>query len=199
MEPFGILGTFQPSVLNNSADMAGYCGGQGEACVIREGRLSVLPHPVCGSECGVSIGGINARGDVTGTFAEQGAQDRALVWPREGGWNWIALDRSDDILNDGTIIGGASAQPAILSRNGEVITAPTSQASGAAFTANHSGLVVGNGGNFDQAFAWDSRNGSFLLLGEPGSNAADVNERGDVIGTVGINTLEPNAVIWHVR
>ena len=136
--------------------------------------------PACPDECTTHVGGINDRGDV-GTTSEHSQQERAVLWPRSGGRVELGLGVAWDIVNNSTIVGASNAQPTVWTSGGPALSSPIVHESGAAFAANNSWLVVGIGGNRDRSFIWHIASNTLLFLAQSRADAADINERGDVV------------------
>jgi len=158
--------------------------------VAREGQATKLPF------LGVARG-MNGRDDVVGS-AQVGFAGHAFVF-REG------------VLHDLGTLGGTSSEAFAVNNHGMVVgrarLANNSQdhafalvdgrlrdidafnsRSSSAFSVNDAGVVVGAFSDFafqTFAFIWDARQGMRKLIDEQGAIAVSINNRGDVVGTIG--------------
>lgn len=204
------LGTFVPMAINNSGDMAGECPSATglNACAMHGGVLTVW---TCGLDsCGQGASGINERGDAAG-FRFSPDFELAMFFPRDG--EQVVLDAApgalfgfataEDINNAGTIAGRApttvsSSAPTLWTNSGLVQV--SGAVSGVAWAVNARGWTAGVRFDGDDAFFWDGTESAPVLLAPDAmtSDATDINDRGEIVGTITSGALRP-LVIWRVR
>ncbi len=199
------LGDFVPTAINSSGDMAGECstGETLAACAILDG---VRVQWTCDlPDCGQTATGINDRGDVVGWRFSPNVEE-AIFFPRRGSPVVLGAQTAEDINNAGTIAGRAptsvwGSNATLWTRNG-VIQAPSVETT-VAIAVNARGWAAGiqfGSGEANQAFVWDGRGAALTLLaaGSPGSEAVDINDRGEVVGYMQVE-FSNQLVIWKVR
>lgn len=209
---FTELGTFVPLAINNSGDMAGECVVDNElaACAMHDGVLTVWECEPEIDSCAQGARGINARGDAVGWRSTPDVE-LAMFFPRQGeavilesptGDPFATLS-AEDINDAGTIAGRApsalSPSAATLWTRDGIVQAPTG-----AFTAaraiNARGWTAGVRFDGDDAIFWDGSGSAPVLLAPDAaaSEAADINDRGEIVGYVSVGG-QRQMVIWRVR
>jgi uncharacterized membrane protein len=191
------LGTFLPNAINAAGDMAGVCEGDAwQACVMRDGIVSVV------GDLGSQALGINASGDVVGTYGD----NRAFHLTPD--WSLLDVGRAvaNDITDKGVIAGhrwleleglGTRAVATAWSKRGAV--SPRTEPS-LGLRINEKNWVLVLAQNADGAFyayVWKPSGNRRVQL-DGGADGfvfpEDMNDHGDVVGSAG---TQP--VIWQVR
>jgi hypothetical protein len=107
---FRDLGEFTPAAVNNSGDMAGTCVnhsfGHIVPCAMHDGVLTVWECEITKEPCGGRATGINARGDVVGTFYYSDYDTEPVLWQRRGGKIHLGTGGIANDINDGGTIAG---------------------------------------------------------------------------------------------
>lgn len=207
---FTELGTFVPMAINNSGDMAGECATAVgvDACAMHSGVLTVW---TCGLEsCAQGARGINERGDAVG-WRSSPDFELAMFFPREA--EAVVLESptsamsgplsAEDINDAGTIAGRAptdlSSAAATLWTNRGFVQEP-SAASSVAWALNARGWTAGVRFDGDDAFFWDGSESGMVVLAPDAarSDAMDINDRGEIVGTI-TSGAQRQFVIWRVR
>jgi hypothetical protein len=142
----------------------------------------------------VFVRGINEQGDAVGTnssFSDD--TEYATLWPAGGGEIVIAAGSTADDINDqGLILGRpvfAPIYPVLWSKDGEI--AATTTLSAQPRGLNSRGWAVGSTYPPDfvqeppRAFLWDPKKGVVIILSPTASDASDINDRGEIVGTIG--------------
>ena len=209
---FTDLGTFVPMAINNRGDMAGECVVENRlaACAMHDGVLTVWECEPEIDSCAQGARGINARGDAVGWRSTPDVE-LAMFFPREG--EPVVLESptadpfvtssAEDINDAGTIAGRApsalSPSAATLWTNQGLVQAPT-DARTVAWAVNARGWTAGVRFDGDDAIFWDGSGNAPLLLAPDAatSEAADINDRGEIVGYVTVAGRR-QMVIWRVR
>lgn len=191
------LGDFAPNAINESGDMAGDCIGETaiSACALYNGvrRTWTCDLP----DCGTTASGINARGDVVGTRSSPDVND-AVFFRRDGTQLVLGEGSADDINDAGVIAGrGGPRSQAVLWTRKDVLEAPGTSVARA---LNSRGWAVGTtfgSGTPNDAFFWNPAANAVVRLDPEGtgSEAMDINDRSEIVGTT--DNLH-RAVIWRV-
>jgi uncharacterized membrane protein len=202
---FTQLGDLVPAAINNRGDVAGDCstGETLAACAILNGERVqwTCEEPSCGQVAS----GINERGDVVGWRFSPDFEE-AMFFPRGGSPIVLGAQTAEDINNAGTIAGRAPTavwpSNATLWTRAGLIQAPSPETT-VAVAVNARGWAAGiqfGSGAPNQAFFWDGSGPTLTLLapGSPGSEATDINDRGEVVGYVW-KDFSYQLVIWTVR
>ena len=189
------LGSFFPYALNDKGDMAGVCASEQQACVLRDQVVSAVAEP--DSEAL----GINAKGDVVGTYGD----NRAFLLTANWAFRDIGRGVANDINDRGVIAGhrwkllgerGERAVATVWTSRGTRSPAPEVSLGVA---INSRGWVIANAWDAHEvpySFAWNAATGVRLLLeGTEGAyiQVEDVNDRGEVVGTIGTH-----GAIWRL-
>ncbi|WP_199509903.1 hypothetical protein [Nucisporomicrobium flavum] len=197
--------------VNNRGQVVGYSTiGQKSPPVDRRaflwqnGRMTALDLPGTDAQADA----INDRGEIVGTYTVQGV-GHAFLW-RHGVVTDLGRGNATDINNRGRIVGARPGRqgryvPCVWYR-GRVTDLPLGPATaGGAAAVNDSGWIVGHGTSeadsegVESAYLW--RAGTVTDLGRIGigdSAAADVDDRGRIIGVTGLNNFsDPIAFLWQ--
>lgn len=190
------LGAFVPFSVSDNGDMAGACGSEWQACVMRGGAVSI----VAGSD---SVAyGINGKGHVVGRYGDNRAFHLTPDWQ----FNDIGRALATDINDRRTIAGhrwmpmgerGERAVVTVWSKG--VARSPAREVSTAA-GINNKGWVIANAWDAQEraySFVWDSKTNARVILESSTDDwvlLESINDRGDVVGLSG-----ERAVIWNVR
>ena len=209
---FTELGGFVPMAVNNSGDMAGECvvANRLAACAMHDGVLTVWECEPELDSCGQTASGINARGDAVG-FKGTPDVELAMFFPRHGEPVILESPTADpfvtlvaeDINDAGTIAGRAptalSPSAATLWTNKGLVQAPT-DAWTVARAINARGWTAGVRFDGDDAIFWDGSGNAPVLLAPDAatSEAADLNDRGEIVGTI-TSGFQRQLVIWRVH
>ncbi|MGB2714140.1 MAG: hypothetical protein WBC51_08185 [Vicinamibacterales bacterium] len=206
---FTELGTFVPMAINNSGDMAGECATATgvDACAMHNGVVTVWTCEL--DSCAQGARGINARGDAAGWRSSPDVE-LAMFFPRDG--EAVVLESppgamfgpltAEDINDAGTIAGRAptdiSAAAATLWTSTGLVQEP-SAASSVAWAVNARGWTAGVRFDGDDAFFWDGSESGLVLLAPDSttSEATDINDRGEIVGSV-TSGFQRLLVIWRV-
>jgi hypothetical protein len=193
-EGFLDLGRFIPAAINERGDIAGFCVDALRACVWRRGALRPIAAPLSFAF------GINDRGDVVGgSFDADGAPLDAFIVRGNGRVVNLGTGRPDDINNHGVVSGwmpGIENSSAAMWVDGVfmLLAGEPSITSG----VNASGWVLVNREGF--ASARNARTGAVIELAPQGAaEAADINDRGEIVGTADLGTGRSHIVIWRLR
>jgi hypothetical protein len=190
------LGSFLPFAVNNHGDMAGVCDPPRQACIMRDGVVTMIAVP--GSEAR----GINGRGDVVGVYGDNRAFHLTADWQFKDIGRAVAEDINDRRTIAGhqwTVFGARGERAMVTAWTAHGARSPLREVSlGAAI--NNRGWVIANA--FDEnetsySFIWDPKTDARVMLDGPAGGSVqleDVNDRGNVVGTAGMR-----AVIWQVR
>jgi uncharacterized membrane protein len=197
---------FVPTAINNSGDMAGECSAAGglAACAIHRGIRTQWECEL--EDCSQRASGINARGDVVGMRASPGFEF-AMLFPRRGTPVVLGAQTAEDINNAGTVAGRAptSLWPsnATLWTNKGLVQAPSADTT-IAVALNERGWAAGIRFGSDApnaSFFWDGSGNTLVNLAPEAvsSEALDINDRGQIVGTIGTITQSQQLVIWRVH
>lgn len=162
---------------------------------------------------GVYPNGINSEGTVVGIASGRKAGTRAFVWREETGANAPKIDSdvlsfANAVNDSGMVVGhvGAGRDSARayswMSLNPELDYFPFEQGSSAAYGVNRFGSMVGQvgepSGSGHEAFYYEPEAGVRLLgtLGGDLSEAADLNDEGEVVGWSTTSAGESQAFHW---
>lgn len=190
------LAGFTPAAINDRGEMAGICLGAQvpSACALYDGALTEwrcdLP------ECGSSASGINARGDVVG-FRSTLDGTEAMLFLRDGTQMSLGEGTAEDINDAGIIVGRIGRVSSAAVWTGHGVFENVQHAAAWAVNARGEAVGVQFGDGPNAAFFWDATHDVFVYLDPAGSGseATDINDRGDIVGTISQLGV---AVIWHL-
>ena len=196
------LGTgFWPTSVDEAGVIAGTCegvSGQGRGpCIWEQGAFRSLGVPFGGSALA-----LNERATVVGhTYLEDTDREMPFVWSAKSGLRMLPVPSgtyfslAESINNAGVIVGwslmlpdenGYRHQPLIWDREGNI--QQTLDVNGIALGINNRGVVIGVSPalRFEdgRGFAWTGGGDVVFLLGGDANLPADINERGDVAGSI---------------
>ena len=195
------LGSFLPFSVNARSDMAGVCeppGGLREACVMRDGVVSVIPD---GSEARA----INRAGTVVGVYGD----NRAFLLTNSSEFIDIGRGVAEDINDHGVVAGNRFRQ---VPNRGEraVVTAFTSRGDrspgdvGLSVAINERGWVIStafrlgdDGVEHPYAFAWNSATGKRVALASTLGEfilPEAISDKGLIVGT-----SEGVPMVWTLK
>jgi uncharacterized membrane protein len=190
------LSSFLPFAINDTGDMAGVCEPQWQACVMRQGRVSVIAGP--GSEAR----GINAKGEVVGLYGD----NRGFHLSAAGQFTDIGRAVGSAINDRGVVAGHRWT---VMSTGGERAMVTVWTREGALSPGLEVGVAVAlNKKAWVLAYGYDGNESYFTYLWNPATNArvaldsadggyvqlGDLNDHGDIVGRAG-----QHAAIWRVR
>lgn len=203
-------GSGEATDINGRGQVVGYSGiGQKNppvdhrAFLWQDGTMTALELP--GSDSRAAA--INDRGQVVGTFTTDGVQ-HAFLW-QHGVYTDLGAGSATDINSRGLVVGTRPGEQGTLPcvwYRGRVTGLPLGpSATGRAYAVNDSGWIVGSGWSetggevVESAYLW--RSGTVTELGRigvGGSFAADIDNRGRIVGMTGLNNFsDPVPFLWQ--
>jgi probable HAF family extracellular repeat protein len=181
------LGPFIPYAINDAGTIAGVCVPEGIPCTWRDGVRTPL------STAQGAAWDVNARGDAVGQLG-----DHAYFWSRDGEATDLGAGWAESINNRGMIAGvrtDAGFAATLWTRDG-VLSPTPSTGVGQAVNARGWLLVLRA---TEAPMVWNPRTGAIMVLRSTGGQPItyDMNERGDVAGTVD-GPRSGHVMVWRV-